>query len=43
MITTLHVNVKTDLFLKIDLTTERPSSRKKLDMKEAFQISRAFF
>ena len=42
MITTLH-DIKIDLFLKINLTIGRLTTRKKYDIKEAFDITRAFF
>ena len=42
MTTTLH-DIKIDLFLKINLTTGGLSTRKKYDIKEAFDITRAFF
>lgn len=42
MTMTLYIDVKVDLFLKINLTRKRQST-KKIDTKQAFCMTKAFF
>lgn len=42
MATTLYINVKIDLFLKINLTIERLLTKKN-DIKKTLHITRALF